>query len=364
MFEIYRKYWRTFLDIGFIALSVFLVMLLFSYFYSIAAPVFFGLVIYAMIEPMAAYMHRRGMKKPTASLIAVLIFIVIIASLLVLAGMIFTYQIEQLANRISPDDTGFQKQIMQNVAWVQEKFQALPPDVLAEVQAKMQNLIEFGSELVSDFLLWVFAVIRSVPTLIFNFVIGLILAFYLSSEINLWRSWASEKVPNTIKSAVRFLRVNVLSGIVSYLKSQIKLVSLTFVIVFVGLLLLGVNNAFSIAVLAAIFDILPILGIPVIFVPWIIYCLIVGKVQMALFLTILFVVAFFTRQILEPRIAGQSIGVSAFTMLTCMVISLSLFGVAGVIITPFLVILIKALYDHGYFKKWIHLPAEEFNKTS
>jgi predicted PurR-regulated permease PerM len=51
-------------------------------------------------------------------------------------------------------------------------------------------------------------------------------------------------------------------------------------------------------------------------------------------------------------------------MLSCMVISLSLFGVAGVIITPFLVILIKALYDHGYIKKWIHMPADEFNSIN
>jgi sporulation integral membrane protein YtvI len=360
MYPLYKKYARTMLDIALIAVSVFLILFLFSLFYQIAAPIFFGLIIYIMIEPLAAWLHRRGMKKPTASLISVLVFIIVTASVLVIAGMIFTLQIQQLANSITINSSEFKASFKENLDLLQAQFEALPPEIVAELQTYVGKLVSYGSEFVSSFLLWMFSMVTSLPTLLFNFVIGLILAFYLSSEINLWRDWAKEKVPNSIKSAAAFLRENVFSGILSYMRSQLKLVSFTFVIVFIGLLFMGMKNAFSIAVLAAIFDVLPILGIPVIFVPWIVYCLIVGEVSMAIYLTVLFLVAFFTRQILEPKISGQSIGVSAFTMLACIVISLSLFGVAGVIITPFLVILIKALYDHGYFRKWIHLPEDEF----
>lgn len=364
MYPLYKKYARTILDIALIALSVFLILFLFSLFYQIAAPIFFGLVIYIMIEPIATWLHRRGFQKPTASLISVLVFIVITASVLIIAGMVFALQIQQLSDSIVVNSTDFKASFMHNVEWLQSKFNGLPPEIVEQAQSYVSKLVGLGSEFVSQFLLWMFNLVTSVPTLIFNFVIGLILAFYLSSEINLWRDWAKDKVPNSVKSVVTFLRENVFSGILSYLRSQLKLVSFTFVIVFLGLLFMGMKNAFSIAVLAAIFDVLPILGIPVIFVPWIVYCLIVGKIKFAIYLSVLFLVAFFTRQILEPKISGQSIGVSAFTMLACIVISLSLFGIAGVIITPFLVILVKALYDHGYFRKWIHLPADEFIETT
>ncbi|WP_307860622.1 AI-2E family transporter [Paenibacillus cisolokensis] len=150
-------------------------------------------------------------------------------------------------------------------------------------------------------------------------------------------------------------------GIGAYLKAQFKLISITFIVVFAALMLLGVKNALSISLLAAVFDILPLLGVGTIFVPWIIYLFIVGDVSLAIWLTALFLVVVLTRQILEPKITGDTLGVSAFTMLVIMVVSLSLFGVAGVILSPILTILLKALYDQGYLRRWIRLPQGEYD---
>ncbi len=151
-----------------------------------------------------------------------------------------------------------------------------------------------------------------------------------------------------------------LLGIVTYLKAQAKLISLTFIVIFIALLILNVNNAFSIALLAAIFDVLPLLGVSTLFIPWIIYLLVVGQTTLAIWLAVLLVVVIGTRQILEPKITGDSLGVSAFTMLSFMIVSLSLFGVAGLILSPVLIILVKALYEQGYLKRWIRMPAEEY----
>jgi predicted PurR-regulated permease PerM len=83
---------------------------------------------------------------------------------------------------------------------------------------------------------------------------------------------------------------------------------------------------------------------------------------LAVWLSVILVGILALRQILEPRIMGNSLGVSAFTMLALMVLSTSIFGVAGLILSPILTVLIKALYDQGYFKKWIRLPKEEFEE--
>jgi predicted PurR-regulated permease PerM len=96
------------------------------------------------------------------------------------------------------------------------------------------------------------------------------------------------------------------------------------------------------------------------FIPWVAYLFITGETNLAIWLTALLLVVTLTRQFLEPRITGQTVGVSAFTMLAFMMISLSLFGVAGLILAPILMILLKALYDQGYFHQWIRFPQEEF----
>ena len=141
-----------------------------------------------------------------------------------------------------------------------------------------------------------------------------------------------------------------------------KLVSITFVIVYIGLLILGTGNSLSVALICAVFDVLPLLGVPVILIPWITYLFIVGNTGLAIGLIVLLAVVVISRQLLEPKITGNSIGVSsAFLMLSFMMISLSIFGVAGLILAPILLILIKELLTQGYLKQWIRLPSEEFD---
>lgn len=127
-------------------------------------------------------------------------------------------------------------------------------------------------------------------------------------------------------------------------------------------MILGVDNALSVSLIAAIFDILPLLGVAALFIPWIIYMLIAGNTTLAIWLVVILLVVMITRQILEPRIMGNSLGVSAFTMLALMVLSTSIFGIAGLILSPIITVLIKALYDQGYLQSWIRWPEDEFRE--
>ena len=73
------------------------------------------------------------------------------------------------------------------------------------------------------------------------------------------------------------------------------------------------------------FDVLPSLGVPVILIPWITYLFIVGNTGLAIGLIVPLAVVVISRQSLEPKITGNSIGVSsAFLMLSFMMISLSI----------------------------------------
>ncbi|GAB2699683.1 AI-2E family transporter [Paenibacillus thermoaerophilus] len=361
MLSFYKKYYRTAFDIALIVLTVYLFMLAFSFLYKIAAPIFLSFVIYAMIEPLAAFLHRRGMKKAIASAIATIVFVLTIITLLVLAGIVFAAQITILANRLPDYFMIAQREFLNFIEWAQEQSNLVPQELTDKAADYSSKLAEFASTIGTAVLMWFVATVSSVSTFIVNFVIGIILAYFLSSEIEFWKKFSREKVPRTFKTAFFFLRDNVFKGIVTYLKAQAKLVSITFLVIWLALLALGVDNSFSIAVLSAIFDVLPLLGVPLVFIPWIAYLLITGQTTMAIILTALLLVVMITRQVLEPKITGNSLGVSGFTMLSFMIISLSLFGVAGLILSPILIILLKALLDQGYLQKWIRMPVDEFD---
>lgn len=356
MIPFWRKYWRTAFDIALLLLTVYLFMLLFSYLYHIAAPIFLAFVIFLIIEPFARFLNRRGMKKSIATAISTLLFILVILGVLTGAGILMVSQTISLTGKFGEYTSLLQEQITLHIKELQMRYQALPDEAVANISTYTGKLAGYLSGLASRFFAGLVGMLTSVSAFVVNFAIGIILAYFLSTEIEKWKKLATERTPGTFKSIFYFLRENVIKGIASYLKAQMKLISITFVLVFVGLLVLGISNAFTLAVISAIFDVLPLLGVPALFIPWIIYLFIVGNTKLGVSLIVLLVVTIVVRQILEPKITGESLGVSAFTMLSFMIISLSLFGVAGLFLSPILIITIKALLDQGYLQKWIHLP--------
>lgn len=362
MLPLYKKYWRTFFDIAMIVLTVYLIMYVFSKLYQIAAPVFLSFLVFLLIEPMARFLHRRGLPKTFAAAIAVLLFLLIILGVLFGAGAIIVSQIMQLQDNLPSYTRTLQEQFSSLTIYLQNKLDALPPDMTARMNGYFKDITNFAQTAAEGFFRYTIGFMGSFTTFIANFGVAIILAFFLSSEIGSWRKIANDKTPRTLKTAFFFLKEHVFTAIGSYLKAQLKLVTITFVLVYIGLLILGTGNSLSLALISAAFDILPLLGVPVIFIPWIVYLFIVGNASLAVGLILLLAVVMVTRQLLEPKITGQSIGVSsAFLMLSFMIISLSIFGVAGLILSPILMILLKELLQQGYLQKWITLPKEEFD---
>ncbi|MCD9023081.1 AI-2E family transporter [Cohnella silvisoli] len=360
MLSLYQKYWRTAFDIGVIVLTVWLTMYVFSYLYNLATPVFLSFLIFWCIEPLARLFNRWGLRKSIASGISVMLFTLVILAIFIGLGYIFTQQIIQLSKDLPHYQVLLQEQFASLTGNVQGHINSLPAGVAEKLNDAVGFITNLGTKWATIFLTWMVGMLSSFSSFVLNFSIAIILAYFLSLEIDTWKKLGQDRAPKTLKIALEFLRNNVFKGIGAYLKAQGKLISITFIVIFITLLALRVNNAFSIALLAGIFDVLPLLGVNTLFIPWIIYLFITGETNLAIWLTALLLVVTLTRQFLEPRITGQTVGVSAFTMLAFMMVSLSLFGVAGLILAPILMILLKALYDQGYFHKWIRYPSEEF----
>jgi sporulation integral membrane protein YtvI len=363
MLPLYKKYWRTAFDIALIALTVYLILFVSSQLYHIAAPVFLSFLVFWCIEPLARYLNKKGMRKPFASAISVLLFVVILLALFFGLGLIIVTQLARLADELPRYTTIVQQAFVNLTTFLQGKIASLPPSITQNINDYFDTATKLASTWGTSVLQRIVAFLGSFSTFMTNFGVAIILAFFLSMEIDLWKVIVRKKTPHTIKTASSFFRNHVLKAIGSYIKAQAILVSITFVIVFLGLLILGTGNAFTIAIIAAVFDILPLLGVPVILIPWAVYLFIIGNISLAIGLLVLLAVTMLVRQLAEPKIAGNSIGVtSAYLMLSFMFISLSIFGVAGLILSPILLILIKELWQQGYLQKWIHFPKEEFDE--
>ncbi|KAI7251924.1 hypothetical protein KC345_g11526, partial [Hortaea werneckii] len=239
MLPLYKKYWRTFFDIGLVLLTVYLVMLLFSKLYQLAAPVFLSFFVFLLIEPLARFLNRKGLAKPFASAISVLLFLVILLGALFGAGLLITTQALHFQDSLPKYTYVIQQHFAETTTYLQHKIDSLPPDLTDKLNGYFTDATNVLSKWLVIFFKYMISVLGSFSSFMGNFGIAIILAFFLSMEIKDWRKIAHDKMPKTFKTAYAFLQGNVFKAIGSYLKAQLILISITFLIVLAGLFILG-----------------------------------------------------------------------------------------------------------------------------
>lgn len=132
-----------------------------------------------------------------------------------------------------------------------------------------------------------------------------------------------------------------------YLRACLLLGLLTFLEGFIGLALLRVPYAFLLAVLLAVVDFLPLLGTGIILLPWAAVSLLLGEVKLGIGLAVLYGVTSVVRQVLEPKLIGEGLGLHPLVSLAAMYGGLRLFGVWGMILAPLLAAAVSAAVGEG-----------------
>ena len=172
-----------------------------------------------------------------------------------------------------------------------------------------------------------------------------------------------EKSQKTIMEAKNYL-LNTVGGM---LRSYGCIMLITMCELMVGLRIIGVEDAMVLAVIIAIFDILPALGTGGVMIPWVVIEVIQGKFIFAAKLLLLYAVITVIRNIIEPKIVGESIGLHPVLLLVSIYVGGTILGPAGIIIMPFTLIVIKKLNDAGHIhvfrSEYFGERSKEFQKT-
>ena len=129
-----------------------------------------------------------------------------------------------------------------------------------------------------------------------------------------------------------------------YLRACLFLGLLTFCLSFIGLAILKIPYAFILALLLATVDLLPLLGTGIILIPWAVICLRLGQVKLGIGLLALYTVSTLTRQILEPKLIGDGLGLHPLLSLFSMYAGLRLLGVWGMILAPLVTAAVRVIF--------------------
>lgn len=213
----------------------------------------------------------------------------------------------------------------------------------------LTKLAAAGTYLVNSLLGGLQAFLTSLPNAATVLVISLLAAFFISKDFYSIKHKTALLLPNIFKDRLATIFEDLKKALFGFVKAQLTLVSITGFIVVIGLIILRVEYAFTIGIITGLLDLLPLLGTGFVFVPWIIYLFIKGNFSLVIGLSILYGIVIIQRQIMEPKIVAENIGLDPLVTLISLFAGLQLFGVAGLIIGPVLVVIIYALINAGVF---------------
>ncbi len=196
-------------------------------------------------------------------------------------------------------------------------------------------------------------VVKGIPSLFLTFLVTIISCVFMTSDYeiikNMLLGMCSKKNREKLINAKR----TTTKGIAKLFKAYATLMLITFTEMFIGLSfmkLIGVYNGGYVAIIAfvtSIVDIVPVLGTGTILIPWAIYNFVTGNVGLGIGLVILYGVITILRQVIEPKLVANQVGLPAIVTIAAMFIGARLFGAFGIIILPFTVIVLKLMYDEG-----------------
>ncbi|MBR6740781.1 MAG: sporulation integral membrane protein YtvI [Clostridia bacterium] len=315
------------------------------------APFLIAFVLSRFVIPLKRVL---GKKLKNKGFISVLSTVLVLLCFFAVVGIIFYIIYQQLLPFFEQMGTKYREIIDKikdgNIAEI-GILATLPESVGEALEKTIRELpskIDFVSLIVGPAI----GIVTSLPLVLLTVVATVVSTFFFVIYDEKIRLFIRKLIPNSFREKVERVYKHLFSSLIKWLKAQCILCSVCFVELFIGFLILGFDFAFTLALLVAFVDFLPVLGAGAVLIPWAVIALVTGRLRIAIGAAVIYVVILIVRNLLEPHVVGGQLGLHPFVMLVTMYLGFRMYGFIGMFIVPLIMITVIRLNEWGYIHLW------------
>lgn len=195
--------------------------------------------------------------------------------------------------------------------------------------------------------------ITKLPSFLTAVFFGVVSALFACGEFDQIKRSVKSYLPAELSHSVSLLLHTAVRTITMLLKTYGTLMLITMGELAAGftvIRLMGYNtgNILTNALMIALIDILPVLGTGTVLIPWGCFEILTGRLTLGIMLLVMFAVIGCIRNFLEPKLMAGNLELPPFFTLAGVYIGGKLFGAAGIIILPLLMMITREM---RHFKK-------------
>ena len=185
--------------------------------------------------------------------------------------------------------------------------------------------------------------------MLINVIMCILSAYFFIAEKEAIGLFCQRYIPKMIRDKCRLVLDSLKNAVGGYFKAQLKIELWIFLLLFIGFLLLRIPYALLVAFLIAVLDFLPFFGTGAVMLPWAIIKILSADYEMAIWLLVIWGVGQLVRQIIQPKIVGDSMGIAPLPTLILLFIGYKCAGVVGMIVAVPIGIIIINMNQTGIF---------------
>lgn len=349
-----RPYWKVIVSLVFSLIATILFVVIGWKLLGLFMPFVIGWVIAYIANPLVCWLEKRLkiVKKLGSAITIVLVLGAVVGLIyLVIAGLTKEVMdlIENLPHLYRDMEQGFEE----IGAKLQGFHQLLPEAVKNGWNSILSNLGNLAGEWVGELseptVTVAGNIAKSIPSILIAAIVSIVSAYLFVSEREEVIAWAKKVAPKPIKDRMEMVMSNLKYAVGGYFKAQFQIMIVLAAIMFGGFWIMGVDYAIVLAILFAFLDFLPFLGTAITLIPWAIYKFLVGDYRMAIGLVILYAVTQIVRQMIQPKLVGDKIGMKPLPTLVLLYFGYKVGSVLGMIFAVPVGMIIINMYQAGAF---------------
>lgn len=350
------KYWTTVAKN--IAIFVFSLILIFIFlklavFYM---PFLIGFIISLIIEPLIKKIAKKtGITRKTSAIIVLIVIFTVLIGLIIWGVITLITESSNLLDSINI----YIEKISSLIQTFKINELNLPAKVIEIIENCTSKLLNWITVFATDVLTNTLQKVTLIPIALIYITITILSTYFICADKFYILDQVEHHVPRLwVKRLIKHLRA-ITSALGNYLKAEAILIAISFIIILVGLYIgkltgLKIDYPLLCALGISFVDALPILGSGVIIIPWAIFSFLDGNISLSILLIGLFVFTIVVRQIIEPKLVSNKIGIHPIFTLIAMYTGFKVTGLIGLFLGPIILIILKNIFatmiDDGIVK--------------
>ena len=333
-------------------------------------PFIIGWIIALIASPVVRFFEEKlKIRRKGASVIVIVAVLAVVILLVYLIGAKLVREGINFANELPVLWEGIMNEFNQVGENLEGIYNRLPVDMQNTLDNLGNNMGAFFDGIIeqagSPTFEAVGNVAKQLPDIFLGVVMCILSAYFFVADKTYMSNAMKKYVPGAVLYRWDLIRRSFRNVVGGYFKAQFKIECWVYILLVIGLLALHVRYAFLVALGIAFLDFLPVFGTGTVMIPWAVIEILNKDYKMAVGLLIIWCVGQLIRQMIQPKIVGDSLGMDAIPTLFLLFIGYKLAGVMGMIFAVPIGIIVVNLYEEGVFdttKQSIEILVAGFNK--